>query len=58
MDEIVEIGRTTTLGAKGRYSRRNIEAAVRAKGLSISRHRAEEGQRRLQAELDGTRSAS
>ncbi|MGZ9932308.1 DUF2637 domain-containing protein [Streptomyces sp. NC-S4] len=58
MDQIVEIGRTTTLGVKGRYSRRNIEAAVRAKGLSISKDRAEEGQRRLQAELDETRSAS
>ncbi|MFJ7268817.1 DUF2637 domain-containing protein [Streptomyces sp. NPDC099050] len=54
MEEVLDIGRTAKLGPKGRVSRRHIEAAVRAKGFSISRVRAQDAQRVLQAELDGT----
>ncbi|MFI5667740.1 DUF2637 domain-containing protein [Streptomyces sp. NPDC051704] len=52
MEEVLDIGRTAKRGPKGRVSRRHIEAAVRAKGFSISRVRAEEAQRLLQAEVD------
>ncbi|MCX5585538.1 DUF2637 domain-containing protein [Streptomyces erythrochromogenes] len=58
MDEVLDIGRTAALGPKGRVSRRNIEAAVRGKGFSISRIRAKEAQRLLQAELGGTSDAT
>ncbi|MEV6727645.1 DUF2637 domain-containing protein [Streptomyces sp. NPDC051364] len=54
MEEVLDIGRTAKLGPKGRISRRHIEAAVRAKGFSISRVRAQDAQLLLQAELDGT----
>ncbi|MFG2990937.1 DUF2637 domain-containing protein [Streptomyces sp. NPDC048257] len=54
MEEVLDIGRTAKLGPKGRASRRHIEAAVRTKGFSISRVRAQDAQRILQAELDGT----
>ncbi|MGW6616444.1 DUF2637 domain-containing protein [Streptomyces erythrochromogenes] len=52
MEEVLDIGRTAKRGPKGRVSRRHIEATVRAEGFSISRVRAEEAQRLLQAELD------
>lgn len=51
MEEVLDIGRTARRGPKGRVSRRHIEATVRAEGFSISRVRAEEAQRLLQAEL-------
>ncbi|WP_412078774.1 hypothetical protein ACLF6K_35795 [Streptomyces xanthophaeus] len=56
LDEILAIGRTARRGQQGRISRRNIETAVRAKGLTLSRDRAKAAQQRLQAELDHTSS--
>jgi hypothetical protein len=52
MDELLAIGRTAPKGRQERVSRRNIEAAIRAKGHSIGKDRLTEITRRLQAELD------
>ncbi|RBM05332.1 DUF2637 domain-containing protein [Streptomyces sp. PT12] len=52
IDELLAIGRTAPKGREGRVSRRNVEAAIRAKGHSVGKDRLTEITRRLQAELD------
>ncbi|MFF3330282.1 DUF2637 domain-containing protein [Streptomyces sp. NPDC002888] len=52
MDDLLAIGRTAHRGRSGRISRRNVEAAIRAKGHTIGKDRLTEATRRLQAELD------
>ncbi|WUR90422.1 DUF2637 domain-containing protein [Streptomyces sp. NBC_01262] len=55
MDEILAIGRNAPRGRDGRVSRRNVEAAIRAKGHRIGRNRLVDAARTLQAELDDAR---
>lgn len=51
-DELLAIARTAPPGRGGRASRRHIEAAIRGKGLSISKADAETLKNILQTELD------
>ncbi|MFD5446698.1 DUF2637 domain-containing protein [Streptomyces sp. NPDC127100] len=51
-DELLAIARTAPLGRGGRASRRHIEAAIRGKGLPLSKADAETLKDILQAELD------
>ncbi|MFF1779068.1 DUF2637 domain-containing protein [Streptomyces virginiae] len=52
-DELRAIARTAPLGRDGRASSRHIEAAVRARDLSIGRDRRDKITRQVQVELDG-----
>ncbi|MFJ4908822.1 DUF2637 domain-containing protein [Streptomyces sp. NPDC093249] len=51
-EQAVEIGRTAPLGRGGRVSRRNVEKAIRDKGLGVGRERLDQVKDHLQAELD------
>ncbi|OSC75617.1 hypothetical protein B5180_06675 [Streptomyces sp. BF-3] len=51
-EQAVEIGRTAPLGRGGRVSRRNVEKAIRDKGLGVGRERLDQVKDFLQAELD------
>ncbi|MEW1801488.1 DUF2637 domain-containing protein [Streptomyces virginiae] len=51
-DELFAIALTAPLGRDGRASRRHIETAVRARGLSIGRDRRDKITRQVQSELD------
>lgn len=51
-EQAVEIGRTAPLGRGGRVSRRNVEKAIRDKGLGVGRERLDQVKDLLQAELD------